>query len=69
MHFKNMRVFSKEFDMRALFDLLNSPLCENTRSTGADVAGEHKMQLRSGLMLANFWHSSGSGEYGIMAEC
>jgi len=42
-----MRVSSKEFDMRALstalFGLINSSLYENTRFTGADVPGEHKM--------------------------
>jgi len=31
--------------MHALFGLINSPLYENTRSTGADVAGEHKMMF------------------------
>jgi len=39
LHFKNTRVnSSRDFDMRSLCVLINSPLYENTRSTGTDVA-------------------------------
>jgi len=43
LHFKSTGVSSREFDMRVLFGIINSPLCENTRFTGADVARKHKM--------------------------
>jgi hypothetical protein len=37
--------------MRARCGLTISPLCENTRSTGAEVAGVQRTRLKSGTSL------------------
>lgn len=37
--------------MRDLYDLIIRPLFRNTRPTGAEVAGEHNIRLKSGSYL------------------
>ena len=37
----------------ARFGLITKPLCEKTRSTGAELAGTHKICSNSGRMLVN----------------
>ena len=51
LHFRNTRCSSTGSDIFALFGLIKRPLCENIRSTGAELAGTQKI-LANTLTLA-----------------
>jgi len=55
--------------MRARLGRIISPLCEKTRSTGADVAGEHNTRLNSSLSLVNLSDSDKIGGTVEPARC
>jgi hypothetical protein len=48
LHFKNTSDSSIESAIFARFGLMINPLCENTRSTGAEVAGTQKTLENNG---------------------
>ena len=55
-HRRNTNSSSKSFDMRAWFGFIISPLSENTRYTGAELAGTHRKHSSNRLVLHQLEH-------------